>query len=288
MTRSITGPSNPDTVHSSDGFVHRRLRWTGWIEERPFREVDDLREWVKRDIANRQAWHPDAAYREEWRRHFLHLQELVGDTVIVHTESGVGIDYAFHIAGLELFVYLCADDPGLVSEWLEAVFQSELRRTHCIADQELSPVVLTFGDIAYKGTTIFSPDFLRREFFLRLKLLNDAWHEHGIKCLFHSDGYLMEVMPDLIEAGIDGLNPIERLAGMDLNELKSLYGDRLFFAGGIDVSQLMAYGTPDQVRQACREAIETTAPGYFLGSTTELHNALPGANIIAMVESVRP
>jgi hypothetical protein len=287
MTRSIHGPCEEAAWESPDGFSYRRLRWTQWIEKRPFRDVEGLKAWVKQNIRDRSAWRPDDAFTDAYFARFDQCQAWCGDTVILLAESGVGIEHAYHAATLELFCYLLDDDPGLVSEWLETIYQQEMRRVHAIADAKRSPVVLTYGDIAYKDKLIFSPDFLRREFFPRLKVLNDTWHNYGFKCLFHSDGNLMEVMEDIIAAGSDGLNPIEVVAGMDLAELKRLYGDRLFFAGGIDVSQLMAFGTPEQVKAACRDAIRAAGPGggYFLGGTTELHNALPARNIAAMVDS---
>ena len=120
-----------------------------------------------------------------------------------------------------------------------------------------------------------------------LSRINEAWHEHGMKCLFHSDGYLMEVMDDLVAAGIDGLNPIETVAGMDLKDVKDRYGDRIFLAGGIDMSQLMSRGSVDAVRQVCRQAIGDAYPGYFIGSTTELDNSCRLECIIAMVETAQ-
>jgi uroporphyrinogen decarboxylase len=155
---------------------------------------------------------------------------------------------------------------------------------HAIADTALSPAVLTYGDIAYKHRLIHSPHFLRSEFYPRLKRLNDAWHEHGFKCLFHSDGYLMDAMDDLIEAGIDGLNPIETVAGMSLKELRQQYGDKLFLAGGIDMSQLLSNGTPEQVRQVCRQAVRDAYPGYLMGSTTEADNSCKLENLLVMHE----
>jgi hypothetical protein len=308
-TRSISGPIDPKVHEEAQGsqltrfysrtgssdrersgmFRVRFERWTSWIEERPFRDLEGLTEFVKADIEQRNAWQPDAAFVEAWRKSFLQLQAWCGDTVISHGETGVGIDYCFHTAGWELFSYLLADDPGLISEWLEAVTAEQIRKIHAIADRRLSPFALPYGDIAYKQKLLLSPAFLRREFCPRLKRINQAWHEHGIKCLFHSDGYLMDILPDLIETGIDGLNPIERIAGMDLKALKEQYGKRLFFAGGIDVSQLMALGRPAEVKEACRQAIAEAGAGggYWLGSTTELHNALPAENILALVDSAR-
>jgi len=186
--------------------------------------------------------------------------------------------------GIESFCYLWADDPGLISEYLELVTEQEVAVIHAIAAPELSPWALTFGDIAMKAKLLHSPDWLRQEFFPRLKRLNDAYHEHGIRCLFHSDGYLMEIMPDLIESGIDGLNPIETVAGMDLGEICRLYGDKIFLTGGIDMSQLLSNGTPDQVREVCCKAIADAPTGYFMGSTTEIDNSSRLENVLAMIE----
>jgi len=54
-----------------------------------------------------------------------------------------------------------------------------------------------------------------------IKKINEAWHQHFFKCLFHSDGYLMDIMDDLIETGIDGLNPIETTVAMSIKNLKN-------------------------------------------------------------------
>jgi hypothetical protein len=74
----------------------------------------------------------------------------------------------------------------------------------------------------------------------------------------------MEVMPDLLATEIDGVNPIETVAGMDVGELYRLYGDRLFLTGGIDMSQLLSNGAPDEVRAVCRKAIADAPTGYFM------------------------
>jgi len=286
LTRSITGPAEAQTIDGGNGWVHEQKRWTTWIAKRPFDEPEQAAEWMERDMEARDALKPGAAEREQFRESFLNLQALCGDTVLVHELTGVGIDALYHTVGWENFACILADRPELVSAWLESHTNYQVRRIHACADRELSPVALPFGDIAYKGTTLFSPDWLRREFMPRLKRINDAWHEHGVKCMFHSDGYLMDVLPDLIETGIDGLNPIEVCAGMNVKEVKDLYGDRIFIAGGIDVSQLLAFGTPDEVRAACEQAIRDTGGiGFLMGSTTELHDAVPLDNFRAMAET---
>ena len=292
MTRSVGfGPVEALEIADNFGFVRRHSPYekTHWIVTRPFVDeegaTDFLEGWITRTRQQTRAINADpGAHGDRHHRAFAETQAGIGDTVNLLAQHGIGLDDIRHTLGFELFAYLSVDNPGLISEALEAATVKNIAECHAIADPTLSPVVLTYGDIAGKDMLLHSPRWLRAEFFPRLKRLNDAWHEHGLKCLFHSDGYLMKVTGDLIAAGIDGLNPIETVAGMDLREVREAYGDQLFIAGGIDMSQLLANGTPDEVREVCRQAIRDAYPGYFMGSTTEADNSCRLENLIAMYE----
>jgi hypothetical protein len=292
MTRSVGfGPVEEKETTDEFGFVyhHSPFEKTSWIVERPFDDEKGaskfLIKWIVKVQDQTKAIAADpGAHRDRVHRTFLHTQSLIGDTVNLLTQHGTGLDDVRHLLGLELFSYLYADDPGLISEALETITVRNVAECHAIADTTLSPAVLTYGDIAYKHRLLHSPHFLRSEFYPRLKRLNDAWHEHGFKCLFHSDGYLMDAIDDLVEAGIDGLNPIETVAGMSLRELREKVGPRLFLAGGIDMSQLLSNGTPEEVRQVCQQAVRDAYPGYMMGSTTEADNSCKLENLLVMQE----
>lgn len=293
MTRDADGapPEQLADTTDEDGFVfHANDRYiSGGIARRPFSDEKGAKAWLGRVLERMRKRNREFDYQKhavESRARFLTLQQYLGDdTVMLRTNSGTGLDTVRYALGLELFAYVEADEPDLVSAYLELATQHEIEIAHAIADPALSPCALTYGDIACKGRLLHSPAYLRREFYPRLKRVNDAWHAHGVKCLFHSDGDIMEALPDLIAAGIDGLNPIETVAGMDLAEIRKRYGRKLFLTGGIDISQLMAFGTPDQVRRVCQEAISTACPGYFIGSTTELDNGARLENILVMLET---
>ncbi len=275
----------------ADGFVYYRSdRYIeGGIKKRPFHNEKGAVVWLKRknQELKKELKNLDLKkFKEDHHLRFNQIQGYIGDdTVQLLRESGTGLDWIRAAIGLELFSFISVDMPGLISEHMELYVEREIRIIHAIADKRLSPCVLTYGDIACKDRLLHSPDWLRKEFFPRLKRINKAWHEYDIKCLFHSDGYLMDIIPDLIEAGIDGLNPIETLAGMDLKEVKRLCGDKIFIAGGIDISQLLSNGRPEEVRRVCQEAIDIASPGYFIGSTTELDNGSKLENILAMLET---
>jgi uroporphyrinogen-III decarboxylase len=130
---------------------------------------------------------------------------------------------------------------------------------------------------------LFSPKFLRREFFPRLRKLVDAWHRQGVKVIFHSDGNLWQVLDDLRAAGVDGLNPLEPLAGMYAGGVRKAYPDWVLM-GGIDASQLLPFGSEAEVRAAVRKTIaEAGARGrLWIGSSTEIHPAVKLENALAM------
>jgi len=292
MTRSYDfGPVVDRDFVDKYGFEIHESSWekTAWVQKRPFNDEVGARQFLRQylqDIAEdtRQIQANPQAYRDKFHANFKkELQSYIGDTIHLITQQGTGLDEILYYLGFTLMSYLMADDPGLISEALETLTSHNLAICHSVADPQLSPVVLTYADIAFKEHLLYSPRFLRQEIFPRIKRLNDAWHEHGTVCLYHSDGYLMDALDDLVATGIDGLNPIEVVAGMNLKEVRQKY-PRLFLAGGIDMSQLLSNGTPDEVKAVCRQAIQDVYPGFFMGSTTEADNSCKPENLIAMYE----
>ncbi len=292
MTRAAdVGPVRPGVFKDEDGFVHVRDRWLHLgLKARPFNDEKGALEWLKaynETTARRNKKLDLKKFSDRWRKDFIRIQNYLGDdTVVLIRQSEIGLDFIRFRLGLEYFTYIYEDEPDLIREFLDLYCENEIKIIHAIADYKLSPCALTYGDIAMKNTLMHSPQWLRKEFFPRLKKINQAYHQHGIKCLFHSDGYLMPVMEDLLDSGIDGLNPIETAAGMDLKEVYDKYGDRMFLTGGIDMSQLLPLGSPEETRLVCQEAIKAAPRGYFLGSTSELDDSAKMENVLAMLESV--
>jgi uroporphyrinogen-III decarboxylase len=190
-------------------------------------------------------------------------------------------------AGLELLSYAYAENPGLVSDWLEALTWAEIQRVHETADPRLSPVALVYSDMASTQQLMFSPAFLRKEFFPRLVKLVDAWHQHGIKVIYHSDGNLWAVLNDFCKSGIDGINPLEPLSHMYAGDIHRAYPDWILM-GGIDVSQLLPFGTQSEVRDAVRRTIDEAGISgrLWIGSTTEIHPAAKLENVLAMWDEI--
>ena len=293
MTRMPDGPSKPGEVRQDNGLLIHVERWTSWIIERPFSDPPQMVEWVKGQIRRAQ----EAEFGPDYQQRFYAWMDDVArvtaaadptgrqDPVVQVIESGVGLTEIYHQLGWDYFTALMFDFPDVLEEWLEARHQAELRRVASIASAERIPIALTYDDIAYKNATLVSPKWLRAHWLPRLKRLVNAWHERGVLCLYHSDGNLWAVMDDLISAGIDGLNPLEVMAGMTVKAVRERYPS-LFLTGGIDVSQLLPLGEPEEVRTACRQAIaDAHGRGYLMGSSTELHWDVKLENAIAMFEA---
>ena len=300
ITRGIAPPAEEKIVRHDDGFVYKQEWWTTWLIGRPFHDVAGLLDYIRRDIeglydrkkgdmwtfaGKGNVWgRADESPREQ----FLKLQEKVGEnTVLFPNESPVGLDTAHIRAGLELFVYAYAENPELVSDWLEALNWAEIQRVHETADAQLSPVTLVYADLADKNQPMFSPAFLRREFFPRLRRLVDAWHSHGIKVIYHSDGNLWPLLEDYKAAGVEGINPLEPLSHMYAGDVRKAYPDWILM-GGIDVSQLLCFGSEEEVRRTVRTTMaEAGASGrLWLGSSTEIHPAANVGNVLAMWDEI--
>ena len=105
---------------------------------------------------------------------------------------------------------------------------------------------------------------------------------------YHSDGDIRDIIPELIEIGVDVLNPVQPEC-MDPREVKARYGDRLSFWGTIGTQTTLPFGTPGQVRQAVREMIDTVGVGggLVLAPTHLVEPEVPWENLLAFVDEAR-
>jgi len=140
-------------------------------------------------------------------------------------------------------------------------------------------------DLGTQRGLFFSPEMFRTFVKPRLKKLADMTHSHGVKFLFHSCGAIRPLIEDLIEIGVDLLDPLQAAAdGMDPQVLKQAYGNRICLHGGICTQYLLPRGTPDEVRAEVRRRLEILGHGggYILAPCHVLQTDVPTENILAM------
>ncbi len=148
-------------------------------------------------------------------------------------------------------------------------------------------IVLLLADLGTQNGLMFSKQMLDEFFTPYASKLFAIARQAGVKAMLHSCGSVRDYIPELIEAGVDILNPIQvRAHGMVPKELKQEFGDRICFHGGIDIQQTLPRGTSQQVREEVKTRVRElgTDGGYIICSTHNLQNDAPTENIVAMYD----
>lgn len=184
-------------------------------------------------------------------------------------------------------------EPEKVAELLDQLLERHLANLAKICESVGDVVdLIRFGDDLGTDTGPFmNPDTYRELFKPRHAQLCDFVHQHSTMHTFlHSCGSIEKVLPDLIEAGIEVINPVQTSArDMEAERLKRDFGaDITFWGGGCDTRRVLNHGKPQEVRDHVRQNLETFAPGGGFVFNT-VHNIMPDVppqNIEAMFEAV--
>jgi uroporphyrinogen decarboxylase len=151
-------------------------------------------------------------------------------------------------------------------------------------------VIMIGDDLAGQGGPLFQPDFYRRVVKPRHKrLVQSIKSRTTAKIWYHTCGACQGYIPDLLDNGIDILNPVQiSAASMDPTELKSRFGQRLvFWGGGIDSQHVLPLADPEAVRQHVRRNVEIFKPGggYVFNNVHNIQAGVPAENIVAMYDA---
>jgi uroporphyrinogen decarboxylase len=208
---------------------------------------------------------------------------IVGVTVTTIFETAWGL------RGLSRLLTDLIDDPDLAEAILEIPF-----RFHLAAAKKLAALgvdmIWTGDDVGAQSAMLISPAMWRRflkprlaRFFAEVRAVNPR-----VKLAYHSDGCIEPIIPDLIEIGLDVLNPVQP-ASMDPARLKRLYGARLAFWGSIDEQRTLPFGTPDDVRREVELRRRTLGRGggLIIGPTHHVQLDTPLENFWALVDAVQ-
>jgi uroporphyrinogen decarboxylase len=149
--------------------------------------------------------------------------------------------------------------------------------------------VLIGNDFGCQNGLMLSPDLLRMLVFPGTRRLIEQAHSYGYKVIHHSCGAVADIIPDLIEMGVDVIHPIQALAtGMDPQNLKTRFGSKVSFCGGVDAQNLLVNGSPEQVRTKVHELREIFPTGLILSPSHEaILPDVPPANIETLFNEVQ-
>lgn len=187
-------------------------------------------------------------------------------------------------AFLDLFL-----NPDIVHYCLDEMFDFCHESTKRIYEQIPGEVTFSYvaEDLGSQTGLLMSPAMIHEFLLPRMKRMMDLAHHHGVYVFFHSDGAIREIIPDVIEAGIDVLNPIQwRCRGMEREGLKRDFGGKVVFHGGMDNQLTLPFGSEEEVRQEVRDNQNSLGRGggYVLAPCHNIQPITPIPNILVMYD----
>lgn len=194
-----------------------------------------------------------------------------------------------YMRGIERAMEDLADDPAFVECALEHIYRVNytlIERTLKAADGGVDFVYIA-EDLGSQESLLFSPATIRKFLLPRMKSMIAMVHSFGAYAFHHDDGAIRAIIPDLLEAGIDILNPVQwRCKGMERAGLAKDFGARVAFHGAMDNQQTLPFGSEADVRREVREnaAIFGSRGGYILAPCHNIQPITPVANILAMYD----
>jgi len=215
------------------------------------------------------------------------------DRAIIGLFGGNLFEIAQFLYRNDRFMMMLAAEPKHAHDFLDKLVEIHLANLEqfLAAVGEYIDIILFGDDLGMQTGPIISPQMYREFFKPRHKLLwNRAKQLSDVKVMLHCCGGVRELIPDLIEAGLDAINPVQiSCSGMDAAKLKADFGaDITFWGGGCDTRDILPAGTPRQVAENVREQVRIlSAGGGFVFQ--QVHNILaniPPANIVAMFDAV--
>jgi uroporphyrinogen decarboxylase len=181
-------------------------------------------------------------------------------------------------------------NPEIVHYCLDKLFdlayQSTVRTYEAIPGKVMFSYVAE--DMGSQESLLFAPKQIREFLLPRMKRMIDLAHSAGVYVFHHSDGAVRAILPEMIAAGIDVLNPIQwRCKGMEREGLKRDFGDKLVFHGGVDNQYTLAFGSLAEVRQEVLDNLRTLGAGggYILAPCHNIQAVSPAENVVAMYET---
>jgi hypothetical protein len=215
-----------------------------------------------------------------------------GDIALV---PGLNLKHPRGVRGVKEW-YMChVRSPSYILKVFEEqcrVALENLNKIHKAVGDKVTAAFITGTDFGTQGGPAMSCASYRKLYKPFHKRVNGWVHENtSWKTFIHSCGSITPLLPDLVEAGFDILNPVQTsAANMDPHMLKKKFGDKVtFWGGGVDTQKTLPFGTPEQVRKEVHERIRTFGPGggFVFNTVHNVQPRIPVENVLAMYWALR-
>jgi len=239
---------------------------------------------------NPPAYLPDTVGYGSYSEFFAqikHMRERY-DVYILATIWGSHWEKAYFSRGIENFLADLAGNAG----WAQALLDMIIRKNIVMLENFLAApeidAVLLGSDWGTQRGLIMSPECFKKMIKPGEKQEYDLIKRYGKKVFVHSCGNILGIMDDLAELGIDCLNPVQPEC-MDIAFLKSRYGAKMSFYGGISTQDTLPFGSPGEVRAQTKKTIEAMGAGggYITAPSQEIQTDVSYENLRALIETAK-
>ena len=241
---------------------------------------------TEKDLENYNVPDPDDPNRYKW------LQQVVkrfkGERAIMAHATDVFDIAKESFLGDEAYFEAIVNNPELVDQINKIVLDYNLRYLkNCI--EIGADIILISGDYAMTHSLFVSPKHTARFLIPSLTRQVELAHGFNVPIIKHTDGNIWKIFDLIVDTGVDGLHPIDPMAGMDIGEAKEKYGRKICLCGNINCGETLCWGTEEQVREEVKECIRKAAPGggYICVSSNSIHSGVKPGNYLAMVKAIR-
>ena len=247
------------------------------------------------EVLESYAW-PDLDPPETLARLRERAEHLAANTDYAITGSAIiggGIfEQPATMMGYEGFLMALLQEPVFANSLMDQLTDLYIESCNNYLDQvgEVLDVFVYCDDVCGQNGWLISPELYRKSVKPKQRRLIDAIKaKTDAKLFYHGCGAISEQIPDLIDIGVDIVNPVQvSAAGMDTKHLKETYGqDVVFWGGGVDTQQVLPFGTPQQVADEVKRAIDDLAPGggFVFAAVHNIQAQVPPANIITAFQT---
>lgn len=193
---------------------------------------------------------------------------------------------AWSLRGMAELLVDMLEAPAWVDELLDAITAFQLSTIEHIVQYDIDAVLLG-DDWGHQRGLLMGPKLWRRFIKPRVARMYGAVKAAGKAVFIHSCGKVQELLPELVELGVDVFNPFQPEV-MDLGETKRRFGHQLAFHGGLSVQSVLPFATPQEVRAEARRLMNEIGQGggYIIGPSHDMPGDIPLANMVAFIESV--
>jgi uroporphyrinogen decarboxylase len=233
------------------------------------------------------------AYLAEIRLRAKELYETTDDAIMIGFGGNL-LEWGEYLCRFDQFLVDLVEDRRKAEALLDKLVEMHLDNLEKVLDavEGYVQIIQMGDDLGSQLATIISPKVYREVFKPRQKVIFDRIRRRkGVHLFLHSCGSIVDILPDLIEVGVEIINPVQTSArGMDPATLKREFGEDLtFWGGGCDTQHVLPEASPDEVRRHVKERMDIFAPGGGF-VFCQVHNILPNVppeNIVAMYAAVR-